>query len=659
MCIRDRFIAAANENDVDTLTLVFKMFPMVGQDSLGLDLYSKYVCDIIAEESRKILTQKISQSTNTSYYSQALLHLFKIVSTIINDHSKIIATCYGKKFMIHVMENVEKEADLQAGLLLDIFAESRNLDGIVKDIDDWNLRQRKHAQRQKQRTINNSMSDHNEVDNDDGGDDSSMMNFSMNQLVVLVNEFSQILQNWSMYARFFSVRWNEFSDLEPANILIAPTPISNSKFIKKLNEEQFLSNFEKLTMYYLQKSFSNSISIEELPKLNDLIELPTFVHKEESLYPITSVLEDLSLLIRKNLISNVNTGQFELFQSFIDQLSTFIQNEYLVKFMQVRLKMLQPKLSGSIGLKKYVPKIDSTSPLPSRTVSPMNTNASSSINAHGVPNLKLSSLSKFDFRGAAASALTNIQSNLQTGFIEEAITTNVESAIFLHHYLIYINSLYVSKLLFHKLLIEELIEENPKLLSDNFPFKENSKTLITKLQSCESLIDKQTDKLIKWSIKYMFQNIFLSKIRVLLNQLFINGDNNENFYIAGMDNYEDLTKINEFVRKWQHLIIPYQNVLFDKGINELLTLVVEFIVNLLEKRFDSLQVNELGATKLDRELSLFIGTVCGLNYKLRERFTRLTQIVLLLGFDDDDFDVETQDVKEDISTCLLYTSRCV
>lgn len=63
----------------------------------------------------------------------------------------------------------------------------------------------------------------------------------------------------------------------------------------------------------------------------------------------------------------------------------------------------------------------------------------------------------------------------------------------------------------------------------------------------------------------------------------------------------------------------------------------------------TLEFNELGVTKLDRELSLFIGNMCGLNYNLREKFLKLTQIVLLLGLDDDNFDLTTGDIKDDFN----------
>ncbi|CCD22639.1 Golgi transport complex subunit COG4 NDAI_0A04830 [Naumovozyma dairenensis CBS 421] len=688
---KEKFITAAQKKDIDELTLMFQMFPMVGQDHLGLELYSKYVCDIIANESRKILTFEKKNLSNL-YYSNALLHLFKIVSTIINDHSKIISASYGKNYMIHVMENVEKEADLQAGLLLDIFNESRNLDQIVNNIKHWNEKyqnkdkknysiKRSISTDELQNDMENKNNNTSTIDNSSNKD----IMIPMNQLSTLINEFSQILQNWSMYSRFFSVRWNEFSDIK-TTVLTPPKPIGDSKFRTKLVNDSYLESFEILIMYHLQKSFNNSIALEELPSLNELIQLPTFKpNKDESLIPITSVLEDLSILIRKNLISNVNSGQFDVLNKFIDNISIFIQNEFLVKFMQNKIKSLQPKIIHLSSLKKYSPKIDdslllspsSTSQLPTRSNTPVNNqskNTASNTNTttNDGSNMKLSNLRGFDFRGAAASAFTNIQSNLQTVVVTEETDTQ-ESILALHHYLIYINTLYFTKTFIHKLLIIEIIDENPKLLPDNFPFLNNSGTLREKLITCENKIFEQTDKLIKWTIKYLFQNFFLSKIRILLTNLFVNNashtsshsssssfshkrtdsrnnntNNNELFYVSGIDDYEDMTRINEFLKKWQQLFIPFQNVLQHEAYNQLLSFVVEFMINLLEKRIWLLQVNELGATKLDRELSIFIGTVCGLNYKLREKFTKLTQIVLLLGFDDDDFNLETGDIKDDV-----------
>ena len=69
-----------------------------------------------------------------------------------------------------------------------------------------------------------------------------------------------------------------------------------------------------------------------------------------------------------------------------------------------------------------------------------------------------------------------------------------------------------------------------------------------------------------------------------------------------------------------------------------------------KKKLWNLKGNELRAIKLDRELSLFMGTICDAHYSIRDIFTKLTQIVLILGFGGDDFDVLSGNVQAKIAT---------
>jgi hypothetical protein len=49
------------------------------------------------------------------------------------------------------------------------------------------------------------------------------------------------------------------------------------------------------------------------------------------------------------------------------------------------------------------------------------------------------------------------------------------------------------------------------------------------------------------------------------------------------------------------------------------------------------RVNDLGALRLERELLVFIAEVCEDNFDLRDKFVRVTQLVLLVGMDDDEY----------------------
>lgn len=622
---KDNFVSAASRQDVDQLTLTFQMFPLIGQDSLGLDLYSKYVCDIVAGQSRKIMT---GENKRPGVFAQAVLHLCRIVSTVINNHSQIIAAYYGLQHMVHVMEKVEKEVDLQAGLVLDVFTEVRKLQRVVTAVNEWSTTFRHYAQNQQQHQLQQHQQHQQHYQqrryHEGSGDKVIDEPITVAELSTLVAEFSQILQNWSMYSLFFSVRWYEFCD-ETKTPLEPPFPISNGQFTNKLTDEKFLSNFQILVLHYLQRSFHKSLALEELPALDSLVSTKPFKHTDISTYPISSVLEDLSALIKKTLILTVNTGQPQILSTFLDQLARFYQNEFLVRFMQNRFKDLHPKLASTLFLKKV-----DTQP------NPIHEKQSST---------KLSQLG-FNFRGAAASALTNIQSNLQ------AVVSDNESVMFLRQYLIYVNTLYLNVRFVRRLLTVEILEENPNLLHDNFPFGDNSTNLSKKIKACEELIIRQNNKLQRWCIKILFESVFLSKIRTLIQPLLLNG--NDDNYISNADDFEDVSSVNEFVSNWKSTMAPFQNVFCFEAWSELLSLMVDTIVRILEQRIWNLQVNELGATKLDRELSLLITTVCSTNYTLREKFTKLTQLVLVLGFDDDDFDVDSGDIKEEIESGMNW-----
>lgn len=615
---KTNFLDAASRQNVDQLTLSFQMFPLIGQEFLGLDLYSKYVCDIVASQSRKIMT---GENKRPGVFAQALLHLCKIVSTVINNHSKIIATCYGLHHMVHVMEKVQKEVDLQAGLVLDVFAEVRKLQRVVHAVNEWNLAPKQQQQQQHQQHQHQHQQQQHQQHRDESNEQVIIEPITVAELSSLLTEFSQILQNWSMYALFFSVRWYEFRN-ETTSPLQPPSPISNGQLTTKLSNDSFLSNFQILIAHYLQRSFRKSLSLEELPSLDNLVSTKPFKHTDLSTYPISSVLEDLSVLIKKTLILTVNTGQPELLSNFLDQLARFYQNEFLVKFMQNKFKELHPKLASTLFLKKVDNQPNS--------VGTANEKQSAT---------KLSQLG-FNFRGAAANALTNIQSNLQ------AVVSDNESVMFLRQYLIYVNTLYLNVRFMHRLLTVEILEENPNLLHDNFPFGEDPINLSKKIGACEELLIRQNNKLQRWSVKILFESVFLSKIRTLIHPIFNNG--NEDNYISNADDFENLSNVNDFVSKWKSAMVPFQNVFCPEAWSELLSLIIDTIVRLLEQRIWTLRVNELGATKLDRELSLLITTVCSTNYTLREKFTKLTQLVLVLGLDDDDFNVDSGDIKEEI-----------
>ncbi|SCU96646.1 LAMI_0F07250g1_1 [Lachancea mirantina] len=597
---QEKFQKAVKDQKVGELTSVFEVFPSIGKAELGLDLYSKYVCDMVAEQSRKIMTTVPNKGP--TFYAQALLHLFRIVSTVINEHSKVIAKYYGKECMAHIMTKIQKEADMQAGLILDTFETNRNVDEIVsKDF----------SSQQKFDIVEPSLNDH----------------------FALVNEFSAMLQNWSMYRKFFALKWQEFSGLAVDEKLVVPDPISKGAFTLKTQNQKVLTKFERLVNIYLYRSFHRSLSLEELPSLNDILTNPYVKQADLGSYPVSSVLDDMTMLIRSSLIAVVNIGEGSILMQFLDDLTKFIQSEYLVKFLQSNLKQLQPRLAGNTVLREHNPPSESV--VASRAASP------------GVADQgKLSNL-RFNFKGAASTAFSNIQSNLQAVYVDE------ESVLKLHQYLIYMNTIGVGCEYFDRLLVKDLVQDNATLLSDTFPFEDWPKVLSEKIHSVQDTILSQNKKLLRWSARVVFEVVLQSRITKIMGPIF--SSTPEDNYLCTAENFEDISDIQSFKVMWLELIQPYEKMLYKTCYLELLTVLVENLVNSLSTRIWLLQVNELGAIKLDRELSALISLICRDRYSLRDKFTNLTQMILVLGLDDDDFDVNSGDVKKEILEGITWT----
>ncbi|SCU83214.1 LADA_0C10198g1_1 [Lachancea dasiensis] len=598
---KEVFAKAASEQDVNKLSAVFKLFPLIRKSELGLDLYSRYVCDIIAAESRKIMTG--AAPNNTTFYAKALLLLFRIVSTVINGHSKLISEVYGKQHMVHIMAKMQREADMQAGLVLDSFVEARGIDEVLQSIAKFEKA--------------SASTEASEVEPP-----------SMARVSNLINEHSMFLQNWSMYCRLFATKWKEFNETTvEEGVLHLPDPILNGHFYGKINDSDFLQNFQKLVRFYLHTSFNRTVEFESLPSLNKYISKKPFQHDDVSSYSFSSTVEDMTLLIRNCLILNVNTGRSLLLDHFLDVLRRFLQNDYLIKFLQQKLRQLQPRLTSTVTLKKYVPHTESN-PV-SRAASPGLADPS-----------KLSNL-RFNIKGAASSAFSNIQSNIQAVYADE------ESILKLHHYIIYLNTLSIGGEFLRKLLTQELLIDSPNLLIDNFPFNSEAQVLKAKVESTEQNILSQQNKLLQWAVKQLFENLLQQKIRKMLGSLFIQGP--DSTYLSSAVDFEDMSHIQLFAGDWKELMIPYANTLYKTCYSQLLSFIVDFLVAQIATRLWSLQINELGSIKLDRELSSLIAIVCGEQYALREKFTKLTQIVLVTGLEDDDFDPGTNgDLKQEI-----------
>lgn len=554
------FMKAAEDREVKILTQCFEFFPKIDAADTGIHLYSKYICDIVAKQSRSLM---MASSDDPLFYSKSLLHLFKTVSQIINEHSKIILQSYSSEYMLEIMEKLQLEADLQSCLIWDTFVDAVALIKVESSLEE---------------------------DND------------MKSLQLIISQFSSFLQNWSMYCQFFSMKWSELGKNREPSLVMAPC-LTSAKFHSKL--EVNLVILRKLALRYVNQCFKSSLQSSSIPNLNEA--LRSAGNSLEDDQPVISpVLEDLAILVKSFLVWNLNTGQARYVQECLTSISQFIQNEYLINYLQLNLRRLMPRLTSSLKLQQV---------------------------------------------SAGFTDDSETQKNLTAQFSAFNIkNVDTESIQKLHHYVIFVNTISSNNTIFEDLFHNEIITNNPQFLTENFKFGNDQENVSSKLSSILNYLLNNNKKLWEWSILKLYQNVLQENLNKLISQLFQKNDE----FVCTLQDFEDFHRLQAFIDEWNHLTQPYKSVMSQASFHSLLRIIIDDLCPLLESKFLSLKFNELGSIKIEKQLSIIIKTICIDNYGLRERFKKLTQMCLLLGFEEDQFDVSKHDLKEDVLNSLNW-----
>ncbi|KAJ2822437.1 Golgi transport complex subunit 4, partial [Coemansia sp. 'formosensis'] len=105
------FDAAVENNNTKEISHCFRLFPLLGEDLRGLDMYSDFLCNMIADKSR--VTADIQ---GASIYAVRLTRLFEVIAVVIDNHFPLVETHYGPGRMIRVIQRLQMEGTKRAAM---------------------------------------------------------------------------------------------------------------------------------------------------------------------------------------------------------------------------------------------------------------------------------------------------------------------------------------------------------------------------------------------------------------------------------------------------------------------------------------------------------------------------------------------------------------
>lgn len=213
--------------------------------------------------------------------------------------------------------------------------------------------------------------------------------------------------------------------------------------------------------------------------------------------------------------------------------------------------------------------------------------------------------------------------------------------------------------------------EDAEPLRALFPVPAEATLALRTLQTMSSSFESKATELLSDGIQVVFNNVVKNRLRPILADAFRDieyqpgndrdptssayheydyGDDHDHDAGHGSGDSNSRAELvrPRFANSWTELLLPVSRILTASAFDRLLTVTVAYLARLLEKRLWSYhgRVNALGATRLERDVAGVVSAAVDVGgthgapgrYRHREAFARCTQMALVVGMDEDEWD---------------------
>ena len=614
------FEKAAEEGDGGKVTRFFKLFPLIGREETGLEVYGLYVCQGVAARARSSLREgtKGSAGKDGFFYANALTRLFEHIAQIVEGHGGLVERHYGQGRMVKVIERLQVEADVQGGIVLDMWVDERSVDRRLTDVKSYPFSFLVQSFLPSQRNPGVSRTNSPAVGGAANGRASEDEGVDMKEIDALLSETAVMLGRWSLYSRFLGGKCrvsapspaillqaiskiSQDQEASPEEPLVMPDLLVKSALSRKISA-RLATPFNIMTTFFFRRSVEKAFQLDESPtglSLNPSKQLdgnPPY---------IISAVDDVMYIVNTVLQRSLSTSQREVIASVIPTIGRVLGSDFV--------GMIQRKMR------------DESYPKPI----------------------------------------------IQGGFPpEDRIIA----------FIVLINSLdvandYIARIVTSRLAPPEESNESkaPDPLHEMFPFDYDSTFVKNALENLHSTFASKTSELISDGLHVMFNQVVKPRLRPILSDTFRDVD-----YSLTEEDLADITRQDDtdddpetladlvarrFEHSWQSLMKPIQRLMTARCYTQLLDQTAKYLARVLERRIWGYagKMNALGAQRMERDFSGMIGVVArGGRYGVRDAFARVTQIAMLVNMEEEEWEAlleEEGDGNEEMAWVLSDEER--
>lgn len=609
------FEKAAEEGDGAKVTRFFKLFPLIGREDTGLEVYGRYVCQGVASRARANLKEgtKGREYKDGFFYANALTKLFEHIAQIVEGHGGLVERHYGAGRMVKVIERLQIEADVQGGIVLDTWSDERNVDRRLTDVKSYPFSFLVQSFLPAQRSSGISRTNSPAVGGGTDGRLSEDEGVDMKEVDGLLSEMAIMLGRWSLYSRFLggkcrvssqgAVLLRAISKIfqdpaeSPDGPLLMPDLLAKSALTRKISA-RLTTPFNVMTTFFFRRSVEKAFQLDELP--TGLTLNPSKPIDGSGPF-IISAVDDVMYIVNTVLQRSLSTSQRDVISSVVPTIGRVLGSDFV--------GMVQRKMRD-----EYYPK-----------------------------------------------------AVVQGGFPpEDKIIA----------FIVLINSLdvandYISRIVSSRLKPEPA--NNGNTLQDMFPFSHDATFVANTLETLNVTFSSKTSELITDGMHVLFNQVIKPRLRPVLSDTFRDVD-----YSLTEEDLADLARQDDtdedpeffqdivtrrFEHSWDALMRPIKRILTAKTYAMLLDSTAKYLARVLEKRIWSYagKMNALGATRIEKDFSGIVGAVAkGGKYSVRDLFSRVTQICMLVTMEDEEWEAlveEEKDGDEEMAWVLSLDER--
>jgi hypothetical protein len=612
------FERAAEEGDGGKITRFFKLFPLIGREETGLEVYGKYVCQGVAARARANLKEgtKGRDSRDGFFYANALTKLFEHIAQIVEGHGSLVERHYGVGKMVKVIERLQVEADIQGGIVLDAWGDERNVDRRLTDVKSYPFSFLVQSFLPAQKSLGTSRTSSPAVGGGTNGRLSEDEGVDMKEVDGLLSETAVMLGRWSLYSRFLGGKCrvsppqaillqaiSKISKISkdptasPEEPLQMPELLVRSALSRKVSA-RLIDPFNVMTMFFFRRSVEKAFQLDEQPPgltLNPSKSL------EGSGPFIISAVDDVMYIVNTVLQRSLSTSQRNVVSAVIPTISRVLGSDFV--------GMVQRKMR------------DESYPKP--------------VVQGGLPP---------EDKVIAFIVLIN-SLDVSNDYISRIVNSRIQPP-------------------------QEPTSGNS--LQEMFPFSQDATFVTNALKSLNSAFSSQTSELIGEGLHRLFNNVIKPRLRSVLSEAFRDVDyslsDEDIAEIARQnDSDDDPESLQDIVARrfehyWDALMRPIQRLMTPNTFAMILDVTAKHLSRVLEKRIwsHSGKINALGAIRMERDFSRIVEIVARGKYSVRDVFAKVTQICMLVNMEDEEWDALVEDEKdgnEEIAWVLSLDER--